>query len=179
MGSRTPPQSAERFAYELAFRLERPIVAGLALGIDTAAHRGALAAGRATVAFVPFGFGRTYPPENAGLEREIERYGGAIASPLPPGRDATEASFVERDRLQAEYSDAVVLVSSEIGGGAMHAMAFARRLGKPRFALEPPAGVAREAAWAGNLRELARGAYLLPLDAERAARIVRDRIDDR
>lgn len=179
VGSRTPPGRAERFAFELASRLERPIVAGLALGVDTAAHRGALAGGRATVAFVPFGFGRTYPPENAGLEREIELAGGAIASPLPPGRSATQRSFVERDRLQAEHCDAVVLVSSEIDGGAMHTMAFARELGKPRFALRPPSDAAGDPAWAGNLREIAQGAHPLPFDAERAARIVRERTDGR
>lgn len=179
VGSRTPPERAERFAFELASRLERPIVAGLALGVDTAAHRGALAAGRATVAFVPFGFGRTYPPQNAGLEREIERAGGAIASPLPPGRSPTPRSFVERDRLQAEHCDAIVLVSSEIEGGAMHTMAFARDLGKPRFVLQPPNETTEDPAWAGNLCELARGAQPLPFDAERAARIVRERIDGR
>lgn len=179
IGSRTPPQRAERFAFELAYRLARPVVAGLALGIDTAAHRGALAAGRPTAAFVPFGFGRTYPPENAELEREIERRGGAIASPLAPGQGATESSFVERDRLQAEYSDAVVLVSSEIGGGALQTMAFARELGKLRFALEPPSPESAGPAWAGNVRELAGGAYPLPFDAGLAARIVGERLDDR
>lgn len=179
VGSRTPPLEAEAFAYALASRLGRPIVAGLALGIDSAAHRGALAAGRPTVAFVPFGFGRTYPPENAELEREIVQRGGALATPLEPGESATDESFVERDRLQVEYSEAIVLVASERSGGAMHAMWFARELDKPRYAVEPPEPAKEPAQWAGNVRALAEGARPLPLDVEAAVRIIDERLDSR
>jgi len=75
VGSRKPPPEASDFAYGLACRAGMPVIAGLALGIDTAAHRGALDGGNPTVAFVGYGFGQTYPPENTGLEREIERSG--------------------------------------------------------------------------------------------------------
>src|SRR5579863_2342425 len=90
IGSRTPPPQAAQFAYDLAFRLGLPIIAGLAPGIDAAAHRGALAAGIPTVAFVGYGFGCTDPPEHAGLEAAIITAGGAVATLEPPGTCISE-----------------------------------------------------------------------------------------
>ena len=177
VGSRTPPSEASDFAYALARGANEPVIAGLALGIDTAAHRGALAGGNPTVAFVGYGFGRTFPAENTKLEQEIERSGGAIATLLAPGEGVSEASLVERDRLQAEYADAVVLVCSESGGGAMHTMRFAREMNKRRFAVQPPESSQGQPWWAGNLRALADGAQPLPLNVSEALRILRARID--
>jgi DNA processing protein len=173
IGSRTPPREAESFAYELAAKLRETIVAGLALGIDVAAHRGALAAGVPTVAFVAYGLGCTDPPELAELEAAIVNAGGAIATLLAPGIPASEASRIERDRLQAEHSRAVVLVCTEVDGGAMHTMRFARALGRSRFAVKPPREAAACAQWAGNLRCIEEGATPLPFDVEAAAAVLR------
>jgi DNA processing protein len=168
IGSRTPPRDAAAFAYQLASRLREPIVAGLALGIDAAAHRGALAAGVPTVAFVGYGFGRTYPPEHVALEHAILSGGGAIATLCPPGTPVSDQALVERDRLQAEHARAIVLVCTEIDGGAMHTMQFATELGRPRFAVAPPADAANSAQWAGNIKCLDDGATPLPFDVEAA-----------
>ncbi len=177
VGSRTPPPEARDFAFALARGAGSPVIAGLASGIDTAAHRGALAGGNPTVAFVGYGFGQTFPPENAALEREIEQNGGAIATLRAPGECVTERSLVERDRLQVEYAVAVVLVASEAGGGAMHTMRFAREANRPRFAVQPPEPSKGQPSWAGNLRALADGAQPLPLNVSEALRILRARID--
>jgi DNA processing protein len=166
VGSRTPPLQAAEFAYQLAFRLGEPIVSGLAPGIDVAAHRGALDAGTPTIAFVGYGFGAPELPENAELEEAIVNAGGAVATLLAPGTRASVESRIERDRLQAEHSRAVVLICSEIGGGAMHTMRFARELGRPRFAVTPPNDAARSEDWAGNLRCIAEGATALPFDVD-------------
>ncbi len=172
IGSRTPPPEATLFAYELASRIREPIVAGLAPGIDAAAHRGALAAGTPTVAFVGYGFGCTDSPELAELATAIVKAGGAIATLLPPGTPVSEESRIERDRLQAEHARAVVLICTEIEGGAMHAMRFARELGRLRFAVTPPPRSARSARWAGNLRCMAEGAAPLPFDVEEAVAVL-------
>ena len=172
IGSRTPPPEAARFAFQLAFALGEPIVSGLAPGIDVAAHRGALAAGTPTVAFVGYGFGCTEPPEHVMLEEAIINQGGAVASLLPEGTPASEESRIERDRLQAENARAVVLICSEIGGGAMHTMRFARELGRPRFAVAPPAECAEEAPWAGNRKAIEDGATPLALHVDEARRTI-------
>lgn len=164
VGSRTPTSEARTFAYELAYRLGEPVIAGLASGVDAAAHRGALAAGVATVAFVGYGFGCTYPPEHVELERAIVAGGGAIATLLVPGTPVSESALIERDRLQAQHARAILLVCSELDGGAMHTMQFARELARPRFAVTPPASEERSPLWAGNLLAIADGARPIPLD---------------
>ena len=175
VGSRTPPQIAANFAYQLAISLGEPVIAGLAPGIDAAAHRGALAAGVPTVAFVGYGFGCTDPPEHAELEAAIVEAGGAIATLLPPGTPVAQAARIERDRLQAQHARAVVLVCSEIGGGALYTMQFARELARPRYAIVPPSEGADDEVWAGNLQCIADGAAPLPLDVDEATRMLRDR----
>ncbi|MBV9027913.1 MAG: DNA-processing protein DprA [Candidatus Eremiobacteraeota bacterium] len=168
IGSRTPPPSAARFAYSLASRLREPVIAGLALGIDAAAHRGSMVAGMPTVAFVGYGFGCTFPPEHAALEEAIVVSGGAIATLYPPETAVSDSALIERDRLQAEFARAVVLVCSEPNGGAMHTMRFASELGKPRFAVAPPAGSEDVAAWGGNRICIEEGATPLPFDVDAA-----------
>jgi DNA processing protein len=173
IGSRTPPADAAEFAFELARSVGEPIVAGLAPGIDAAVHRGALAAGMPTVAFVGYGFGCTDPPEHAELEAQIVAAGGAIATLEPPGTRATEESRIARDRLQAEHARAVVLVCTEIDGGAMHTMRFARELRRPRFAVTPPKDSTIPAMWQGNLRCIEEGATPLEFDVEKALATIR------
>ncbi|MGB8909468.1 MAG: DNA-processing protein DprA [Candidatus Cybelea sp.] len=173
IGSRTPPAQASAFAYDLALRVREPVVAGLAPGIDAAAHRGALAAGTPTVAFVAYGFGATDPPELAELEEAIVKAGGAVATLLPLGTPVSEESRVARDRLQVEHVRAVVLICSEIEGGALHTMRFARELRRARFAIEPPAEASGSRAWAGNVECIAEGATPLPFEVEAALAGVR------
>jgi DNA processing protein len=167
IGSRTPPPAAAEFAYELANRLREPIVAGLAPGIDEAAHRGALDAGVPTVAFVGYGFGCTDPPEFRELEEAIVAAGGAVATLLPPGTPGSARTRIARDRLQAKQARAVVLVCSETGGGAIHTMRFARELGKQRFALQPPRR-SLDPVWEGNRRCIGAGATALPFNVDEA-----------
>jgi DNA processing protein len=173
VGSRTPPPEAAAFAYDFALRIGEPVVAGLAPGIDVAAHRGALAAGTPTVAFVAYGFGATDPPQLAELEEAIVKAGGAVATLLPPGTPISQESRIARDRVQAERARAVVLVCSEIGGGALHTMRFALKLRRTRYAIVPPADACGSAAWAGNLKCIAEGATPLPFDVEAALAGVR------
>ncbi|MGA8574561.1 MAG: DNA-processing protein DprA [Candidatus Cybelea sp.] len=168
VGSRQPPPEAAAFAYDLAYRLREPVVAGLAPGIDAAAHRGAIDAGTSTVAFVGYGFGCTDPPEHAELEAAIVASGGAVATLLPPGTCVSEGSRIARDRLQAAHAHAVVLVCSEIDGGAMYTMRFARDLGRVRFAVEPPLAEGPAPQWDGNRACIADGALPLPFDVRAA-----------
>ncbi len=158
IGSRTAPPEATQFAHDLAAACGAPVVSGLARGIDAAAHRGALDAKLATIAYVGTGIGATYPPEHHDLEEAIVAHGGAIASERLPAEPVTRPALVHRDRLQAAHARAVVLISSEIDGGALQTMRFARELDRPRFALEPRNAV----EYAGNARAIADGAIKLP-----------------
>ena len=162
VGARDADEDACAFARALAARMGRPVISGLAHGIDAAAHRGALDAGLPTLAYVGTGLARTFPPEHAELAETIVARGGALASErAQPDDAATEWSLMRRDRLQAAHADAVVLVVSDVTGGAMHTLRFARELGRPRFALDDAAG--------GNRAALGDGALFLPRDVDAAA----------
>jgi DNA processing protein len=161
VGAREADARGCAFARELAARLGRTIVSGLARGLDAAAHRGALDVGLPTIAYVGTGLARTYPPEHTELADAIVAGGGAIASEHAPEDAASAWSLKRRDRLQAAHARAVVLVVSDAAGGAMHTMRFAAQLGRPRFALGGEAS--------GNRIAIAEGAIPLPWDAAEAA----------
>ena len=126
--------TAKKFGAELA-RLGFCVVSGLARGIDTAAHDGALSVGGKTAAVLGTGIDLIYPPENLDLYRRIEAEGGAILSEFPFGRRADRQSFAMRNRIVAGMCDAVVVVESDVDGGAMITARFAGEQGRLIFAV--------------------------------------------
>lgn len=124
---------AKRFAGELA-RAGFCVISGLARGIDTAAHEGALEAGGATAAVLGTGIDLVYPPENLDLYRRVEA-GGAIVSEFPFGRRADRQSFAMRNRIVSGLCAAVVVVESDVDGGSMITAKFAGEQGRHLFAV--------------------------------------------
>jgi DNA processing protein len=125
---------AKKFGAELA-RLGFCVVSGLARGIDTAAHEGALSVGGKTAAVLGTGLDIIYPPENLGLYRRIEAGGGAILSEFPLGRRADRQSFAMRNRIVAGMSEATIVVESDVDGGSMITARFAGEHGRLIFAV--------------------------------------------
>lgn len=137
VGSRRTTQYGLTVARTFAGELTRAgfcIVSGLARGIDTAAHEGALAAGGTTVAVLGCGIDRVYPPENLGLQRRIEA-AGAVLSEFPFGRPTDRQSFAMRNRIVSGMSEAVIVVESGASGGAMITARFAGEQGRLLFAV--------------------------------------------
>jgi len=124
---------AQKLGAELA-RLGFCIVSGLARGIDTAAHEGALSVGGKTAAVLGTGIDIVYPPENLQLYRRLEE-NGAVLSEFPFGRRADRQSFAMRNRIVAGISTAVVVVESDVDGGAMITARFAGEQGRLIFAV--------------------------------------------
>jgi DNA processing protein len=110
------------------------VVSGLARGIDTAAHEGALAAGGRTAAVLGNGLDIIYPPENLELYRHIAEK-GAVVSEFPFGRRADRQSFAMRNRIISGICEAVVVVESDVDGGAMITARFAGEHGRLIFAV--------------------------------------------
>src|ERR1044071_56739 len=124
---------ANRFGAELA-RLGFCVVSGLARGIDTAAHEGALSVGGKTAAVLGTGIDIIYPPENLALYRKIEA-DGAILSEFRFGRRADRQSFAMRNRIVAGMCEATIVVESDVDGGAMITARFAGEHGRLIFAV--------------------------------------------
>ncbi len=124
---------AKKLGAELA-RLGFCVVSGLARGIDTAAHEGALSVGGMTAAVLGNGIDIIYPPENLTLYRQVEEK-GAIVSEFPFTRRADKQSFAMRNRIVAGMSEAVVVVESDVSGGSMITARFAGEQGRLIFAV--------------------------------------------
>lgn len=125
--------TAQKLARELV-RLGYCVVSGLARGIDTAAHAAALDAGGKTAAVLGTGIDLIYPPENLALYRRIEA-DGAILSEFPFGRRADRQSFAMRNRIVAGICQAIIVVESDVDGGAMITARFAGEQGRLIFAV--------------------------------------------
>jgi DNA processing protein len=137
VGSRRTTLYGQSVARKLAMELARCgfcIVSGLARGIDTAAHEGALAVEGKTVAVLGCGMDIIYPPENLELYRRIAAE-GAILTEFPFGRRADRQSFPMRNRVVAGISEAVIVVESDESGGSMITARFAGEQGRLVFAV--------------------------------------------
>lgn len=113
------------------------VVSGAALGIDGAAHRGALAAGAATVAVLACGIDRVYPRSHEGLVREIAAT-GAVVTELPPGSAPYRQRFLLRNRLIAAMTSGTVVIEAALRSGSLATAAAALALGRPVGALPGP-----------------------------------------
>lgn len=143
IGSREPDELGVDVAYRLGrYHSSEIVVSGLALGIDTAAHRGCIDAGGKTIAVVGTGLDRVHPKENVGLQNDIIASGGLIVSEHERGVKANPRTLIARTRIQMAMADKVVVVECERESGTMHAVRFAERFGKPIFALD--------CDWSGN-----------------------------
>jgi DNA processing protein len=137
VGSRRTTLYGQSVAKKLAAELARAgfcIVSGLARGIDTCAHQGALSVGGKTVAVLGCGLDIIYPPENLDLYRQLTAE-GAIYSEFPFGRRADRQSFPMRNRVVSGLSEAVVVVESDASGGSMITARFAGEQGRILFAV--------------------------------------------
>lgn len=118
------------------------VVSGLALGIDTGAHEGALRAGGRTVAILAHGLHQVSPASNRELAENILSTGGALVSEHPPGTPPRRAEFVRRNRLQSGMSVCSVVVESGFEGGAIHQGNFTAKQGRKLYCVAPDNGVA-------------------------------------
>jgi DNA processing protein len=122
VGSRRPSPYGEAVAEQLALELARAgvvIVSGLALGIDAAAHRGALNAGGVTVAVMGTGVDIVYPAAHSKLAEDILAAGGALVSQFPDGTAPRRHNFPARNYTMAALSEVVVVVEAAEGSGAL------------------------------------------------------------
>jgi len=120
------------------------IVSGGAYGIDAAAHRGALAAGAATIAVLACGVDHPYPAGHADLFANIAAQ-GLVISEWPPGRHPARLRFLVRNRAIAALACGTVIVEAAERSGALNTARHAAHLGRPLMAIPGPVTSAQSA----------------------------------
>jgi DNA processing protein len=114
-----------------------PVVSGMAMGVDSAAHVGALEGATTPIAVLAGGADMPYPPSRRGLyARLVER--GCVVSELPPGFTAYRWSFVARNRIIAGLAALTVVVEAAERSGSLTTADFAEQLGRPVGAVPGP-----------------------------------------
>ncbi len=149
-------ESAKKLSYQLAYA-GYTVISGLARGIDTAAHQGALAAKGRTVAVIGSGLSRLYPPENQGLAERIAT-SGAVVSEYPMERSADRQTFPYRNRIVAGWGRGLLVVEAGLNSGALITANQAIDQGRPVYAV--PGQIDRPTS-AGSNRLIQQGARLV------------------
>jgi len=138
VGSRNPSgggsENAERFAHYMAER-GFAITSGLALGIDAAAHRGALRAGGKTIAVMGTGIDLVYPSRHRQLAQEIIDSGGALVSEFPLGTASHACNFPQRNRIISGLSGGTLVVEAAVKSGSLITASYALQHDREVFAI--------------------------------------------
>ena len=137
VGSRAASPYALEVARRLGADLARRnvvVVSGMARGVDSAAHRGALEGGGVTIAVFGCGVDVIYPAEHRGLAARIAER-GALVSEFPPGTPPLKAYFPQRNRIISGLSLAVVIVEAAEGSGSLITADFAMEQGRTVLAV--------------------------------------------
>jgi DNA processing protein len=161
VGTRNPTSTGKKMARRIAKIFSEKgyvIISGLALGIDTEAHIGALEANGKTIAVLAGGLDSIFPKENLELAGEIIKKDGLLVSENPMHTPMFRAAFVQRDRIQSGLSIAVCPVQTDIKGGTQHTIKFAKEQKRLLFC---PVPIEKVPATRGIFKLLEEGA--LPL----------------
>lgn len=165
--SRAGLDNAFAFARDLAAS-GFAITSGLALGVDAAAHRGALKSEGATIAVLGSGLDKLYPRRNVELAREIEANGGALVSELPLGSAADAMHFPKRNRIISGLSLGVLVVEAAVRSGSLITARLALEQNREVFAI--PGSIHHPLA-RGCHQLIKQGAALVETSADIAAHL--------
>lgn len=133
IGSRHVSDKGIKLSYQTGYEVAKKglnVVNGLALGCDTHALKGALAANGKCIAVMPCGLDQIVPKSNIKLAEELLGKGGCFISEYPIGTLVQKYRYVERDRLQSGISDGVIVIEAEENSGTMHTVDYSFKQGK-------------------------------------------------
>ncbi|MBI4993868.1 DNA-protecting protein DprA [Candidatus Wolfebacteria bacterium] len=141
VGTRKASAHGREFAKKLSKKLTELgaiIVSGLAMGIDTAAHEGAVLAKGKTIAVLANGLDSIYPKQNENLAKKILELGGAIVSEYEPKTPAYQNQFLERNRIVSGLSIATIVIEAPEQSGSIVTARLAAEQGREVFVVPGP-----------------------------------------
>ena len=138
VGSRICSEEGEKITGKFVKELVKKnivIASGLAIGIDTIAHKATLKNGGKTIAVLPSGLNKIFPPENFKLYQEILQKDGLIISEYHPNEEANSKKFLERNRIVSGISLGILIVEAKYRSGTSVTARLAKEQGKEVFAI--------------------------------------------
>lgn len=126
------------------------VVSGLAKGIDSAAHKGALESDGLTVAVLAHGLNTIYPSVNKQLADNILENNGVLISEHPWGTSSNRSFFVSRNRIQSGLSLGVLVIETKINAGTMHTVRFCEKQDRALIVVKPPENLIENENTRGN-----------------------------
>lgn len=161
VGTRKASNHGRKIAREFAQSLAQgglTVVSGLALGVDAAAHEGAVAAEGKTIAVLANGLDRIYPRQNEKLAEKILEFGGTLISEYPIGAPSLSHRFIERNRIVSGLSLGTIIVEAPKESGALATARFALEQNREIFVVP---GQIDNPNYAGSHELIKAGANLL------------------
>lgn len=170
VGSRSPTSSGKDNAFHFAKSLASAgvtITSGLALGVDIAAHQGALSANGKTVAVLGTGIDQIYPQRHQQMARELVLAGGAVVTEFPLGVQPLPANFPQRNRIISGLSYGVLVVEAAVRSGSLITARYAIQQNREIFAIP------------GSIHNpLSRGCHALIKDGAKLVETAQDIVDE-
>lgn len=170
VGSRNPSPAGQSIAKAFAADLASAgfvITSGLALGVDTAAHEGAIKENAKTIAVLGTGIDHVYPVRNKRLAADIIEKGGALVSEFPIGTSALAQNFPQRNRIISGLSSGVLVVEAAIKSGSLITARYALQQDREVFAVP------------GSINNpLARGCHALIKDGAKLVESSQDIVEE-
>ncbi len=161
VGTRKATLNGKGLAKKLAQDLSSQglvVVSGLAMGIDEAAHQGAVAAESPTLAVLATGLDKIYPAQNANLAKKILDLGGGLISEYPPGFPSYPMNFISRNRIISGLSLGIVVIEAPEKSGALATARFAIEQNREVMVVPGPAS---HANYIGSHKLIREGAKLV------------------
>jgi DNA processing protein len=150
-------EAAKKLSYQIAYA-GLTVISGLARGIDTAAHQGALAAKGRTIAVIGSGLSKLYPPENQALAEKIRNGNGAVVSEFSMEIEPDRQTFPMRNRIISGWSHGILVVEAGLNSGALITASQALEQGRSVYAV--PGHINAPSAMGSN-RLIQQGAKLV------------------
>lgn len=170
VGSRSPTTSGKDNAFQFSKELASAgvtITSGLALGVDIAAHQGALSASGKTIAVLGTGIDQIYPQRHQQMARELVASGGAVVTEFPLGVQPMPSNFPQRNRIISGLSCGVLVVEAAVKSGSLITARYAIQQNREIFAIP------------GSIHNpLSRGCHALIRDGAKLVETAQDIIDE-